>query len=578
MAAAFSTSLPVAQRPYAGLEAVSATVALSERPAARLAGSASASAAPRHRAQMPAFVGLKTARTMVGRPQSDANRSLRRAATATHLARSQRSAAVIRCEAEGNSKVSNSVRPKDNGHVPKLDVVMKFGGSSVMNADRIKHVVEVVKTQLDMHPVVVLSAMGKTTNQLLAAGDNALKGTVNTENIRDSHYKACHDLGISTEDVDPLLSELEALLTGISLIRELSPKTKDYLVSFGERMSVRIFARFLNDKCGIPARFIDAFDLGMLTDSNFMNAEVDTETYDLIRSRMTYSRELDGDLRLPVVTGFIGKDRDGNITTLGRGGSDLTASVIGVALHMKEIQVWKDVDGIMTTDPRIVGDALPVDCVSFEEAAEMAHFGANVLHPLSIIPAMRANIPVKVKNSYDPMHPGTSIVRDRAPKDRPVITAMTMKRNVTIVDVVSTRMLGASGFLAQVFDVFRNLEISVDVVATSEISVSCTLDQKTAAAHVQQIEPAMSKFATVSVHSGKAIISLVGNVEHSSAILRKVFDTLEAIHVDCQLMSQGASKVNISFCVDDADAERTLTAIHAAFYGVRETKARIVEK
>jgi len=456
-------------------------------------------------------------------------------------------------------------RPISEERTGKNEIVMKFGGSSVMNAERIKEVAELMKAHLKYQPVLVLSAMGKTTNNLLAAGDKALEdGIVDIDAVRELHYKTCEELDISTEDIEPLLDELQKLLTGISLIKELSPKTRDYLVSFGERMSVRVFARYMNDKVGVPAVFIDAFDLGMRTTDDYMNAEVDPVTYPLIKKNME-ERRASGDMRLPVVTGFIGKDQGGNITTLGRGGSDLTASVIGAALGVKEIQVWKDVDGIMTTDPRIVKAAQPVPSVSFEEAAELAYFGANILHPLAIIPAMRSDLPVRVKNSYDALHPGTLIVRERHFGDR-LLTAMTMKRNVTVVDIFSTRMLGQSGFLAEVFDVFRKNGVSVDVVATSEVSISLTLDQKQAAKHLDVIVPELEKWSTVEVHSGKSMISLVGNVARSSEILRMVFETLSENDIRVEMMSQGASKVNISFCVDDELAVKCVNELHSKFF------------
>jgi len=344
---------------------------------------------------------------------------------------------------------------------------------------------------------------------------------------------------------------------------------RDYLVSFGERMSVRIVSRYLTEQCSLPARWVDAFDLGLLTDSNFTNAEIDHESYELIRKNIGSMRS-GGDVRIPIVTGFLGKDRNGNITTLGRGGSDLTAAVLGAALGLTEIQVWKDVDGIMTTDPRLVPEALPVPELSFEEAAELAYFGANVLHPLSMIPAMKYNIPVRVKNSYDPLHPGTIIMRERTNRvgkgKGNLLTALTLKRNVTVVDIVSTRMLGQHGFLAEVFDVFRDLEISIDVVATSEVSLSLTVDQRNVKERLGDLIPRLEKFATAEVLPNKAIISLVGHVERASEMLRIVFDTFDNNGIAVQMMSQGASKVNISLCIDESEALHAATLLHRAFF------------
>lgn len=259
---------------------------------------------------------------------------------------------------------------------------------------------------------------------------------------------------------------------GVKYIGELTPRTVDALVSFGERMAVRIVSANLN-KLGVPAQFFDAWNLGMLTTSEFGNAEIKEESYKRIKEKLS---KFDG-MIVPVVTGFIGHDEKGRITTLGRGGSDLTATVIGAAYPVDEVQVWKDVDGIMTADPRLVKNAQPVSYVTYEEAAELAFFGAQVLHPISMQPAIRSGIPVRVKNSYNPGAVGTLITATRD-KSESLVTAITSKSNVQLIDIVSNHMLGQYGFLAEVFQLFEQCKVSVDVVASSDVSLSLTLDNK----------------------------------------------------------------------------------------------------
>lgn len=446
----------------------------------------------------------------------------------------------------------------------------KFGGSSLADAARLREVTKLVRLQIERSakmPVVVLSAMGPSTNELLAAGQRALlEGVVDTSTVRARAYDACDELGLNKADlVDSLLHTLDELLIGIKFLKELSPRTKDYLVSFGERLCVRIFAAHLRRNEGIEAVHVDAFDAGFRTNSKFTSAELREETYENVRDYFT--REVGVD-RLAVVTGFIAKDREDNITTLGRGGSDLTASVIGAALGTSEVQVWKDVDGILSTDPRIVGNAIPIPSISFEEAAEMAFFGAKVLHPIAMQPAMRENIPVRVKNSYNPNHPGTVIIREREfDTDNPV-TAISLKKKVQIVDVVSTRMLGASGFLAEVFKAFAQHRVSVDMIATSEVSISMTLDEsccddKT----LHRLKKDLSETAHVSFsENDKAIISLVSDSSRSSAVVGRALSALDRAGIKVLMISQGASKFNVSVTIEGSDAKEAVRRVHAEFF------------
>lgn len=409
------------------------------------------------------------------------------------------------------------------------------------------------------------------------------------------------------QDVDALLQECHELLTGVQLLQELSPRSKDQLVSYGERCAVRVLAARLN-QIGIPARAYDAWEVGVFTtpgpaagsgDANGRgDARLVPDYADRIRSAFE-ERVVDPDV-VAVVTGFIAKEeaavdakgddeRDthrmkancgGKITTLGRGGSDLTATAIGSALGVDEIQVWKDVDGILTTDPRVVPHAIPLSRVTFEEASELAHFGAQVLHPIAMEPCRDNHVPVRVKNSYNPSAVGTLICdkgRDGNIDDdgtdsnvSRLVTAITCKRDVRLLDIHSTSMMGTYGFLSKVFAGFEKHQVSVDVLASSEVSISLTLDQRQegeacieSLIHDFDMNPAME----VTVKDGMSILTLITDVEQTSEVLSTVFRVFSQQEIPLQMMSQGASKVNISLVIPTANLETAIWYLHDCFFG-----------
>ncbi|KAL6613890.1 hypothetical protein ACP70R_036160 [Stipagrostis hirtigluma subsp. patula] len=472
----------------------------------------------------------------------------------------------------------------------QLTVVMKFGGSSVSSAARMEEVAGLIRAFPEERPVVVLSAMGKTTNLLLLvltaaycslidsalAGEKAVGcGVIRVSEIeewnmiKDLHIKTVDELGLPRTVIQTMLDELEQLLKGIAMMKELTLRTRDYLVSFGECMSTRIFAAYLNKK-GVKARQYDAFDIGFITTDDFGSADILEATYPAVAKRL--HGDWIRDPAIPIVTGFLGKGwKSGAVTTLGRGGSDLTATTIGKALGLREIQVWKDVDGVLTCDPNIYPNAKTVPYLTFEEAAELAYFGAQVLHPQSMRPAREGDIPVRVKNSYNPKAPGTLITKQRA-MDKVVLTSIVLKSNVTMLDIVSTRMLGQFGFLAKVFSIFEDLGISVDCVATSEVSISVSLDpskiwsRELIQQELDHVVEELEKIAIVHLLQQRAIISLIGNVKRSSLILEKAFHVLRKSGVNVQMISQGASKVNMSLIVHDSEARACIKSLHQAFF------------
>ncbi|XP_024021166.1 aspartokinase 2, chloroplastic isoform X2 [Morus notabilis] len=486
----------------------------------------------------------------------------------------------VSCEAGGVVDVIERKTQLENPSLgeneKQFTCVMKFGGSSVASAERMKEVAELILSFPEERPVIVLSAMGKTTNKLLLAGEKAVScGITNVSTIeelsfiRDLHRRTVNELGMDKSTIKTFLEELEQLLKGIAMMKELTLRTKDYLVSFGECMSTRIFAAYLN-KIGVKARQYDAFEIGFITTDDFTNADIMEATYPAVAKRL-HSDWINGPA-IPVVTGFLGKGwRSCAVTTLGRGGSDLTATTLGKALGLREIQVWKDVDGVLTCDPNIYPGAEPVPYLTFDEAAELAYFGAQVLHPQSMRPAREGDVPVRVKNSYNPKAPGTLITRTRD-MSKAVLTSIVLKRNVTMLDIVSTRMLGQFGFLAKVFSIFEDLGISVDVVATSEVSISLTLDpsklwsRELIQQELDHVVEELEKIAVVNLLQHRSIISLIGNVQRSSLILEKVFNVLRTNGVNVQMISQGASKVNISLIVNDDEAEQCVRALHQAFF------------
>lgn len=440
-------------------------------------------------------------------------------------------------------------------------IVMKFGGSSVANAERIKHVASIIKAYREKRPVVVLSAMGDTTDHLLAAADLAVTGTVDVAAVAKLHEETARELGINIDAIEALLAELKQLLTGISMLKEISRRSRDYLVSFGERMSVRMMAAYLKSQ-GVDAKFYDAWDIGFVSDSNYMAAELLDEVWENIPRHLgSYSKGLDN--AIPIVTGFIAKDKRGIITTLGRGGSDLTATMIGAAMNAEEVQTWKDVDGILTSDPRVVKEAKPVPEVTYEEAQELAMFGSQVLHPRSMVPVRKSGTPVRVKNSYNIESKGTIIVERHSGKVPPVC-AITSVKHVQLIDMVSNRMLGAAGFLAHIFNNFLKWNVCIDVIATSEVSVSCTVSGKE---KLEGLVQDLSNACDVSVRKERAIVTVICDVEHSSAILASGFEALADEGINVQMISQGASKVNISFIVNDDEADRTVQILHQAYFG-----------
>jgi aspartate kinase len=448
-------------------------------------------------------------------------------------------------------------------------IVMKFGGTSVESAAAIKRVVSIVRERLHRHPVVVVSAMGKTTNRLLAIAAEAVKGdrrkaVALLAELRDYHLAEGAQLisgGGALQDleniVNGLFQELEELVKGVSVLGELTPRATDAISSYGERLSSEIFALAL-DAAKIPSAHIDSRDV-IVTDNRHTQAlPLLPPTYSRLAATIPC---LAKEGRVVVMGGFIAATEEGITSTLGRGGSDYTASLVGAGVNAEEIQIWTDVDGMLTADPTLLPSVYRVKTISFAEAAELAYFGAKVLHPSTVWPAIDKSIPVLILNSRRPDAEGTRIVRETVPCGN-IAKSIATKRKITLLNVVSTRMLMAHGFLRRIFEVFDRFETSVDMVATSEVSVSLTIDN---AARLREITRELRQFAEVTAEEDQAIVCLVGeNIRHTPGVASRVFTALKDLNV--RMISQGASLLNLGVVVAQHDLQRAVEQLHREFF------------
>ena len=430
-------------------------------------------------------------------------------------------------------------------------IVMKFGGSSVESAGAIARVAGIVRDRVDRKPVVVVSAMGKTTNRLLEMAQLAVEGKREEAQARLAEWRTYTDEIAYAFDARAELAseyhELPELLRGLAVLGEITPRSWDAIASYGERISSKVVAKALG------ALHVDARDF-LVTDERHSQAQpLYAPTYERLQHLPKAG--------LIVMGGFIGATEKGVTSTLGRGGSDFTASIIGAGLNAEEIQIWTDVDGMLTADPRIHPGGHRVKTISFAEAAELAYFGAKVLHPSTVLPAVEKNIPVLILNSRRPEVEGTRIVAKSVPCLNPV-KSIACKTGIVLVNIQSTRMLMAHGFLRRIFEVFDRFETSVDMVATSEVSVSLTIDN---AARLDAITAELAQIAEVTVERDHAIVCLVGeNLRETPGVGARAFDSIKGINI--RMISQGASLVNISFVLAQSDLHTAVAALHQEFF------------
>lgn len=460
-------------------------------------------------------------------------------------------------------------------------IVMKFGGTSVADQTAIERLIAIVRAAKQAAiqpessdwrgPIVVVSALGGATDKFLAAASSAGGGDAAAaqESLRALRARHIEVAGVVIDAAERAsvvafinreFDELDRLVGALAVLHEVTPRWLDAIAAAGEILSSRIVASALNTH-GLAASFVDARRVVVTEPEHTAAPPLMRETATALSTAMN---PLLADRRIPVVGGFVGATREGVTTTLGRGGSDYSAAIVGACLSASEIQIWTDVDGMLTADPRVIKDVQVVPHLSFGEASELAYFGAKVLHPATILPAVGQNIPVRILNSRRPQDArGTLITRDRPPSGQP-LTAVASKRGVTVVDITSTRMLMAHGFLARIFETFEKHRTSVDVVTTSEVSVSVTIDDTR---RLPEIEAALSEVADVTREDHMAILCAVGDGLQQDPTF--VSHLLEAVGgVPIRMVSQAAARRNITLVIREADLEAALGRVHAEFFGV----------
>jgi aspartate kinase len=452
---------------------------------------------------------------------------------------------------------------------------MKFGGTSVADADAMTRVVNIVRRQWESQPkgsrppVVVVSALSKVTDGLLRVADFARQGDAGRDAATKltmellerhtavarsltTHQRAEHLVKALNEDFGRLAGEA----IGTSVRGTVTPARQDSIVAMGELASSRIVAAAFEEQ-GLPSSWVDSREV-LVTDAEHTAAVPDMNA--TCRKAQQILAPLGRAEKIPVMGGFIAATSDGVTTTLGRGGSDYSAAIFGACLDVGEIQIWTDVDGMLTADPRVVPSPRVVPHLSFAEASELAYFGAKVLHPATILPAVSKNIPVRILNSRQPANPGTLITADTSRERH--MAALACKRDVTVIDITSTRMFMAHGFLRRLFEVFERFKTAVDVVTTSEVSVSVTVDDTR---KLDDIVAALSEFSEVECEPKMAIVSVVGDRLHDDpGVFAQAIVALDAIPL--RLVSQASSRRTFTFVLSDDRVPEAMTKLHNAFF------------
>jgi aspartate kinase len=457
--------------------------------------------------------------------------------------------------------------------------IMKFGGTSVEGATAFQDAARIVAARLDSHPVVVVSAMAGFTDALLdsvreASNSNAANALTNLDKHFDRHHRVIDALLVKeaprlrdlVSHTRNELSELLSQVAGPNPARR--KKLEDAVVSNGERLSATLFAAVLTEN-NFSATAVDARRCIITDDEHGCATPLMNETFTSTRGQLQSFIESS---TIPVLGGFISSTVDGETTTLGRGGSDYTAALIGAALGAREIQIWTDVPGVLTADPRIVPRARTVPRLSFAEAAELAYFGAKVLHPKTLHPAIERDIPVRICNSRA-QQSGSTLVLAESEKSPQTVKAIAHKTGVTTLQVTSARMLGAYGFLRKLFEIFDENRTAVDVVTTSEVSVSLSLDDTEA---LPQIVAELEKLGTVTVEEKRAILCVVGEgLRSTPGIAARIFSTVSDINVS--LISQGASRINLTFAIDENQVRDAVSRLHREFFEYSASEDQLPE-
>lgn len=450
-------------------------------------------------------------------------------------------------------------------------VVSKFGGTSMGDAECMRRSAEVAFKQNSK--VIVVSATSGTTNDLIELASTAEKNTwdqaqVILTKIKTKHLKIARELDMPPMRIDglnQLFEELESMSRGVHLLKDCSYKALDSIQSIGERLSSLLFTEAMNlvlqkEKSAKTAKWLDARDF-IITDNQFSKARpIITEIKNLCEQSLSQSKTKN---EIFVTQGFIGKTKDGMTTTLGRGGSDYSAALFAEGLAADFLEIWTDVAGIATTDPRVCKDAQPIPEISFKEASELATFGAKILHPATLLPAIRAGIPVFVGSSFNPEHGGTWVKKDVA--DAPLVRAIALRKKQILVTLSTPEMLYSHGFLFQIFKVFNDHKVSIDAITTSEISVSLTLDDSTLLN--RDLISDLEKIADVQVEENLSLVSLIGNnINHTAGLAKNIFESISDINV--RMICLGASKHNFCFMIAEDKGSDVVNRLHKTFIGI----------
>jgi aspartate kinase len=451
-------------------------------------------------------------------------------------------------------------------------IVIKFGGTSVGDADRVANAIDIVAERKHLQPIVVVSALSGVTNDLVAASEAARAKDASTarrviERVRARHEEVALRLVQQKHDffeafvqrLNRQIDEIDTILKGFALLGEITPRARDKVAAIGEKLSCVLFAYSMKMRM-LPGEPVDPEEVIVTNDAFCGASPLMDKTRVAAQQKLLPMIERNW---IPVIGGFVGRsDVDGATTTLGRNGSDYSAAIIGDALGAEEVQIWTDVDGLLTCDPRLVRNARVIDRLSFDEAAELAQFGAK-LHPKTLEPAVAANIPVRVLNTHNPSSPGTVITRAGAGEQFAGPRSIARKKGITMVHVRSNKMLGTHGFLAKLFDVFAKLGISVDLIATSEVSVTVTVEEKHDIDELKRRIEALE--ADVELIDNQCIVAIVGeNLMRDSRTGARVLEALQGIPV--KMISLGRSGLNLSIVVDDANADSAVQRIHHALF------------
>ncbi|MDP6612651.1 MAG: aspartate kinase [Candidatus Hydrothermarchaeota archaeon] len=457
-------------------------------------------------------------------------------------------------------------------------VVMKFGGTSLGSGEKIRHVAKMLREKRAKETVVVISAMSGVTDMLVEMSNKVVTGVSEKEikgfvgEIREKHLVTVKEAvaeefrSLTIIEIEKLCEELEKALIGVSYVGELTPRSMDYLISFGEKLNAPIVSGALNS-AEIKSRWYDGFSAGIVTNSDFGKAspiwkDTKKKVMDVLKPILSSS--------VPVVTGFIAGDEKGRIATLGRGGSDYTAAILGSALGVEEIWIWTDVNGIMTTDPKLVKEARTINVISFIEAMELAYFGAKVLHPKTIEPAMERGIPVRVRNTFNIDNEGTLIVKDQEKSDE-VAKAISAMKDVVLLTISGLGMIGVPGIAARVFTALAKEKVNILMISqgSSEVNISIVIHRKDLEKAIGTIkEEFVGKNVVRDVHYNKdvSIIAVIGaGMRGTKGVAARVFTAVAKAGVNVLMIAQGSSEVNISFVVLRNDVKKAAKALHDEF-------------